>query len=296
MVESLTVAFGAGMLAVVNPCGFAMLPAYLSFFLGLDDPSADARSGLWRAVKVALVVSTGFVVVFGLLGAVLQIFALQIQEYLPYVTAVMGVGLVALGVAMLFGFQPTFSLPHLERGGRSRELPSMALFGISYAIASLSCTLPVFLAQVVNAFSRDGFAQGMATYLAFTAGMAALLVALTVTLALARKGLVTSLRRALPYVTRASGALLVVAGAYLAYWGWYELQILDGNLDPGGPYETVEGWRTTIVNWLDDAGTVRIGAIIAVAVLGLIAVVTLWSRRHRSEPETDPTSSTPAEA
>ena len=27
-------AFGTGMLAAVNPCGFALLPAYISFFLG----------------------------------------------------------------------------------------------------------------------------------------------------------------------------------------------------------------------------------------------------------------------
>mgnify|MGYP001611737333 FL=1 len=27
-------AFGAGMVSTVNPCGFAMLPAYLGLFLG----------------------------------------------------------------------------------------------------------------------------------------------------------------------------------------------------------------------------------------------------------------------
>ena len=32
----LALAFGAGMLAAVNPCGFAMLPAYLSYFCGLE--------------------------------------------------------------------------------------------------------------------------------------------------------------------------------------------------------------------------------------------------------------------
>ena len=31
----LGLAFAAGLVATINPCGFAMLPAYLSFFLGL---------------------------------------------------------------------------------------------------------------------------------------------------------------------------------------------------------------------------------------------------------------------
>lgn len=280
MVERLTAGFAAGMFAVVNPCGFAMLPAYLSFFLGLDDPTRDSRGAVVRGVKVALAVSAGFVIVFGLIGAVLQVFAVQYQEYLPYVTAVMGAGLVVLGVAMLAGYQPTFALPHLEKGGQSRELRSMVLFGVSYAIASLSCTLPIFLLQVANSFSTDGFAEGMATYVAFAAGMASLLVALTVSLSLARRGLVTTLRRFLPYVIRASGGLLVVAGAYLAYWGWYEIQILDGNLDAySGPYDVVEGLRTTIVNWLDDVGPERIGLAVLVVVGALAGLLTWRSRR-----------------
>ena len=48
----LAIAFGAGMLATVNPCGFAMLPAYLGYFLGLEDartrtrrPASPARLG-----------------------------------------------------------------------------------------------------------------------------------------------------------------------------------------------------------------------------------------------------------
>ena len=40
----LALAFSAGMIATVNPCGFAMLPAYLSYFLGLEAGSQSA----WR--------------------------------------------------------------------------------------------------------------------------------------------------------------------------------------------------------------------------------------------------------
>lgn len=30
-------AFALGLIALVNPCGFALLPAYLGFFLAVDD-------------------------------------------------------------------------------------------------------------------------------------------------------------------------------------------------------------------------------------------------------------------
>ena len=39
----LALAFSAGMVATVNPCGFALLPAYLSYFLGLEE--AELRTG-----------------------------------------------------------------------------------------------------------------------------------------------------------------------------------------------------------------------------------------------------------
>ena len=281
MSSRLALAFGAGMLAVVNPCGFAMLPAYLSYFLGLDDPSADGRASVLRALKVSLAVSAGFMAVFGLIGAVLEVFAVQIEPWLPWVTMVMGVGLVVLGIAMVAGFQPTISLPHLEKGGQTRELPSMALFGVSYAVASLSCTLPIFVLNVVNAFSAEGVAQGLAIYAAYAGGMAVLLAAITVTLALARRGLVTDLRRFLPYVSRVAGGLLVLAGAYLTYWGWYENQVLDGNLDPGGPAEWVNDWNGELSRWIDQTGPVRIGLLLALFVGAVVGFFTWRSRRHR---------------
>lgn len=37
-------AFGAGMVSTVNPCGFAMLPAYLSLYMGAKDSEFYQRS------------------------------------------------------------------------------------------------------------------------------------------------------------------------------------------------------------------------------------------------------------
>ncbi|MDP8977837.1 MAG: hypothetical protein M3N17_04560 [Actinomycetota bacterium] len=50
----LLLAFTGGLVASVNPCGFAMLPAYLSFFLGLDNAMAPAgrATAVARALRV----------------------------------------------------------------------------------------------------------------------------------------------------------------------------------------------------------------------------------------------------
>ena len=142
----IALAFTAGMVAAFNPCGFALLPAYLSFFLGADGaPGWDARH-VGRAVVVAATVTAGFVAVFGVAGVLVTGLSLSVQPVVPWLSMVIGAGLAALGVAVALGFRPSVPVPHLQAGGRTRGLGSMALFGVSYAVVSVSCTLPVFLA------------------------------------------------------------------------------------------------------------------------------------------------------
>jgi Cytochrome C biogenesis protein transmembrane region len=111
------------------------------------------------------------------------------------------------------------ALPHLERGGSSRRYGSVFLFGVSYAVSSLSCALPVFLAVTGAASATPTFLSGVLTYVVYGLGMSMLLVVLTVALAIANYGMVRRLRALLPHVGRVSGAILVASGAYItAYW------------------------------------------------------------------------------
>ncbi len=76
---------------------------------------------------------------------------------------------------------------------------------MSYALVSLSCTIPLFIAVVSTTFTSANFVSGLATFVAYALGMGVVLVALTVALALARQSLVRSVRRVLPYVYQVSG-------------------------------------------------------------------------------------------
>lgn len=280
-------AFATGMVATINPCGFAMLPAYLSYFLGLDDPSSDSQSVVLRAVGISAVVTAGFVVVFTVIGVVLNVAALPIEANMPWATVVIGVALMILGIAMLAGFQPAFALPKLERGGDRRTLWSMFVFGVSYAVASLSCTLPLFLVAVSGVFSSQSFFGGMGAFVAYGLGMGLVLTAITVALALARQSLVARLRGALQHVGRIAGGLLVVAGAFLVYWGWWELQVLSGNYDPGGPADTLQRWQTNITGWISNIGPARIGLVL-VTFIALALLVS--ASRSRPPGRTDQTA------
>ncbi len=278
--RSLLLAFSAGMVATINPCGFAMLPAYLSYFLGMEDRSADARSGVFRALGVGLAVSAGFLLVFGIMGVLFSTFTSSIGEHLPWVTLVIGIGLTVLGVAMLRGFEPMISLPKLSKGTGSRELPSMFLFGVSYAVSSLSCTIPIFAAVVGTTFARQSVASGTVVFLAYGLGMAVVLMALTLAIALAKQGLVHTMRRALPYVNRVAGGFLILAGVYLVYFGWYEHQVLSGSGDPGGPAAAFYRWNGSLQSWVDQNDPRRLGLLLISFILLSVVVATAW----RSSP------------
>lgn len=232
-------AFTAGMVATVNPCGFAMLPAYISYYLatGEGNPGplqqsdglslvglkAQGRLGktmsrLLHALLVGGTLTAGFVVLFALAGTLISLGAYALVTAMPWIGLLIGVALVLLGGWLLLGHHLALpGLPQLQVG-RERTLRGIFLFGVAYGLASLSCTLPVFLVAVGSAFTQQGIGMGLARFLAYGLGMGALLMALTLSLALFKGVLVRYLQRALPYVERAGAVLLLGAGAYIIYY------------------------------------------------------------------------------
>lgn len=274
----LALAFSAGLIATVNPCGFAMLPAYLAYFIGLEDASgeADRRAGVARSLVVGASVSAGFLVVFAAAGALVTAGVRSVMEYVPWLAMVIGAGLVVLGVALLAGRDLTVSLPKLERGGGSRQLTSMFVFGVSYAVASLSCTLPVFLAVVASTLTRSSFVAGVATFVAYGLGMSLVLVTLTLALSLAKQSVVRHLRAALRHVDRAAGALLVIAGGYIVYYWVFNLTTEPGTTAGSGPARFVEALSANASNWIND-----VGAVLPLTLAGILAVAVAYVAVHR---------------
>jgi cytochrome c-type biogenesis protein len=278
-------ALTAGMLATVNPCGLPMLPAYLSFFIsdGSDDERAPFAAVV-RAVIVALFVALGFLAVFAVAGGLVSWVTHDVYEVTPWVTVAVGAILVGLGIAMLLGRQIKVPLPRLDRGGRTRGLGSMFVFGVSYAIASISCTLPVFLAQVSSTLGSD-LARGILVFGAFAVGMALVLVALSVSLALARTEVVHALRRSLPVIGRVAGAFLVLAGGYLAWFGVYEIR---DSVESDPAIDRVTGWSGDLAQALDGRAY-TIAAVLAIAILVALIVAYVRSvRLSRSSSSSSP--------
>ena len=225
-------AFGVGMVALINPCGFGLLPAYLGVFLGQKEESTSRWVSLNRAQGVGLAMTLGMLVVFGFFGLVLGGLQGALASRLPYFNIALGIGLIMLGGAMLGGYQLTLKLPKMQKGGSSGSFASMFLFGLSYATASLTCTLGLFIAAInsgsINAGpGGGGFTSSLGSLVSYGLGMGLLATMITLLLALGKQSLVGKFRSILPKINFISGILLLVVGPYSIGYGIWELQVLN---------------------------------------------------------------------
>lgn len=269
--------FSLGLFAAFNPCGFAMLPVYVSFFLGQNDGETSKAKSILRAIKVAATLTLGFILVFGIFGIVTASAANAIKPRLPYVVMVLGVLFVPLGIAMLRGFEPKLKLPRMQKGGDSTNLGSMFLFGVSYAVVSLSCTIGPFVATSSGALTSDNFFEGVAVFLAYGLGMGAVITTLTVGLAMAKTSIATNMRKVLPWVNRVSGVFLFLSGLYLVLYGWWEYQVLiRRNATENAVVSLFQDFENAVKLWVLDTGATRLGIGLLI-LIGAVVLRSMWS-------------------
>jgi cytochrome c biogenesis protein CcdA len=296
---TVVLAVSAGMVAAANPCGFAMLPAYLSLLVAGQDSAAGRHAppprvhGVGRALVSTAAMTAGFVAVFGAFGLVLAPVAGWLQPRLPWLTLVLGGVLVLLGGWLIAGRTLPGAGPGRTRAPRLTGSPaSMALFGVAYALASLSCTVAPFLAIVVSSLHAGSETEALVLFLAYAGGMGLVVGVTALAVALVRVSMLRRLRRAATIASRVGGILLMLAGAYVAYYGWYELRVAA---DPRAAdrdliVDAVASVQQRLVGWINEAGS---GLLLAI--FGSLLVAAMALRRDdppAAEPDDDPAAPT----
>jgi len=269
--------FTQGLLAAINPCGFVLLPTYLLYFLGMENlrPGAE-KTSITRALAVSLSVSAGFMSVFVVIGVITKWSTRWFMDQAPYLALVMGLALVVLGIAMLFGYRLPFTTPKLDVGRRDRSVRSMFVFGIAYAVASLGCTLPGFISVVLGGVTTDGVLTGVAGVALYGLGMALLVTGLTVTLSLANTALLRLLRKGMEWFEYIAGVFVLLTGMYLAYY-WYT-GITDDTSTPG-VISGAESWQTDLSAFVRRNQSLIVWLSVLV-VAGAVAFA-VWNKRRR---------------
>ena len=280
----LALALVAGALASVNPCGFPLLPAFLSFYVGAEEeslPRAPARAA--QGLLVGLLVSGGFLGVFALVGIPIAYGVTQLTSAIPWAGLAIGASMVLVAGAGLAG-RAMYLAPRralvVERRRRPR---TMLWFGAAYAVCSLGCTLPIFVALVGASLATSSVLEGAIVFVAYGFGMATMLVALSLGAALARDGLAKRLRRLLPYMQRIASGLLLVAGAYLTYY-WARVIWAPPSSLGGDPLVGAMTRFATLVQRAAGSSGGKAALLVAgtIVAIGIAIAGWQWTGRERS--------------
>ena len=213
-------AFAAGMVAAANPCGFAMLPAYIAYHLGLADESRSAVSRTTRGVGMSLVATLGFVVLFGAAGVVISAGGRALIDIMPHLAIAVGAGLVVLGGCLLITrrYGGIMALSRIQGPSSITGVRGFFLFGLAYGVASLSCTLPIFLVVVVSVFDQGDFFTSILRFVNYGLGMGFTLMVITLGVVYFKTAVSRSVHAVLPYVQPVGALALVFAGSYVVYY------------------------------------------------------------------------------
>ena len=267
--------FILGVMAAVNPCGFVLLPTYLLYYLGTELNRGDeSRSTtLRRGLSVGTAVSSGFVGLFIVVGIISRAFTTVIRDNAKYAALVIGVALVVMGIAMLRGWKPPIAQPDVSIQ-RKRTFWNMFLFGIVYAVASIGCTIGLLTSVILGSIGRDGFVAGVLSIALYGLGMGLLVVSLTVALAFARVGLVSTVKKGFRWFDKVTAVFVILTGAYLS-WYWFAA-ITERKSD--AVMSRVEKWQTQVAEFLQDIGAVPLAIVFVFVVVTAFVFIRTPSR------------------
>ena len=209
--------FTAGAVSTVNPCGFALLPAWYARGMSVhaDRPVAER---LVRAVLAGVAVSLGFVVIFVIAGVILASGASWLGPALPWIGITLGLGLALVGAHWVVGARLP-GLPVVDVCRRVNTKYGAFGFGLSYGLASISCTLPIFM-SVAGLTFLVGSEVSPVGITAFLAGATSVLILVSILGTVTGAGVVRAAQVRAGLLRRLTGGLTFLAGLYIAlYWG-----------------------------------------------------------------------------
>lgn len=210
MTPTLGLAFTAGLLSFLSPCVLPLVPSYLAYVGG---SGATKRALL---IRNALLFVLGFSLIFIALGASASALGSLLRANRQVLTIGGGVLVILFGLVLL----GLIRLPVLMRDTRVQAKHDAStpigavLLGMAFAAGWTPCIGPVLGGILTLAGASGTLLEGVTLLAVYSLGLAVpfLLAALALDpfLRVSRR-----MRRWLPWVERAAGGLLVIAGVLM---------------------------------------------------------------------------------
>lgn len=175
-------AFGLGVLASFNPCGFAILPGFVTYYIGSaegQDNSSPKR--IARGLFLSLVATLSLVLLFTLLGLVFIVTGQSVLSIFPWNQLIIGLLLLSLSIFLLvtkrsLGIEKTHRFIEHLKVSRGRSF----WFGLAYGIGSLGCTIAPFLTVSANSLASNSIVSRLVQFASFGLGMGVVIIAIVI--------------------------------------------------------------------------------------------------------------------
>ncbi len=111
----------------------------------------------------------------------------------------------------------------------SSETPQFVqlfFYGVTYALASIGCNLPILLAMSFSAIESGAFAKAILIFAIYSLAMGLPMIIITILVGLSKETLINRLQASTKFVKILSGALLILAGGFLiGYFFWNHFRV-----------------------------------------------------------------------
>jgi cytochrome c biogenesis protein CcdA len=217
------------------------------------ESKTDIRKRVWKSFLWGSAAAFGVLLFYMIIGLISAFVGEVVAEWVEYITPAIGGILIILGIIAFTPLQLNMgkavnaisqigsrrrkkkenaadteeSEESLTKETRKSEFPQMFqlfIYGITYAIASLGCNLPILMGLVVGSIQAGAFGKAILIFLVYSVAMAILMIVITMLVGFSKDVLINKLRASTKFVKILSGVLLIFAGGFLIgwfLWNWY---------------------------------------------------------------------------
>lgn len=221
-------AFFAGAASFFSPCAFALLPGYMSYYISIHENKVEkGRNRLFKVIYLGSLSALGILMLYTISGAMVAVFGASVEPYVVLMQPIVGAIIAGLGLVLLtdYSFNLSFLnrfIHRIERGAHEESKHAhlsrkLFLYGVGYGAAAAACTAPVFISLMIYSLVYGGLFMIVIAFLTYSITMGIMMVITTMLVGLAKEKLLDKMRTSAFLIKRASGFVLIIAGAYLVF-------------------------------------------------------------------------------
>ncbi|MFW9923776.1 MAG: cytochrome c biogenesis CcdA family protein, partial [Candidatus Thorarchaeota archaeon] len=211
------------------------------------------RKRVWKSFLWGSSAALGVALFYMIIGLIAAFVGEAVGQWVEYITPVIGGLLIILGIISLtpLSFDMSFAINKINNlienrrkkkgkitedgtsedlinGKKKRNISSetpqmfqLFLYGITYALASIGCNLPILLGLTLSAIEAGRFDKAIIIFVIYSLAMALLMIIITTLVGFSKDILINKLRSSTKFVKIFSGVLLILAGGFLiGYFLW----------------------------------------------------------------------------